>query len=332
MSSHVRNNPVGRCGPRPRRTLDALAAATGIAAVLGLANCADFGSPFIPQVATVTIAGPAQRSVRTGEMLELSADVRDAAGHPIPGAVVEWSSSAPATAVLESRGGVAGRARAVAQGSAMVVARSQNVQSAPLRLLVVTPDAASVTITSPAGPMTLGIGQTAQFSAEVRDAGGSVMENAVLGWLSSNPGIISIDAHGLARGMTAGTVTVQAQSGEVLSAGVTVTVPAPAPSYAAVIQPIWNAQCTECHGARGTPDGNLNLAGNAYDRIVSVAAFQNSHVLRVAPGDPDQSYIVLKLQGCRGGGCIGGSMPPGTPLSSSQLQQIRDWILGGCPR
>ena len=189
-------------------------------------------------------------------------------------------------------------------------------------------DAVSVTITSPANPMTLRIGLSAQFTAEVRDGGGQVMQDPPLTWLSSNSSVMTIDGAGVARGVAPGNATVQARSGNVLSAGVVVTVPAPAPSYAAVIQPIWNAACTRCHGS----DGGLSLSGDAYDRIVNVASSQNRSFMRILPGDPDNSYILRKLEGCNTAGCVGGSMPPGSRLSNPQLQQIRDWILGGCPR
>ena len=328
MSPSTNASQAARGAARLRRTWKAAAAVFGISAVAIVLSCADFGTPFVPEVATVSIPGPAQRSVRTGETLDLVADVRDAAGRPIAGAAVEWISSAPSTAALESRGALAGRARAAAVGNAMIVARSRGVQSSPLELIVLPRDAASVTITSPANPMTLGIGLSAQFTAEVRDGGGQVMQDPPLTWLSSNSSVMTIDGAGVARGVAPGNATVQARSGNVLSAGVVVTVPAPAPSYAAVIQPIWNAACTGCHGS----DGGLSLSGDAYDRIVNVASSQNRSFMRILPGDPDNSYILRKLEGCNTAGCVGGSMPPGSRLSNPQLQQIRDWILGGCPR
>lgn len=313
-------------GRRPG--LVAAAVVLGIAAAAVVLSCADFGSPFVPDVASVAISGAPRRSLRTGETLDLVADVRDAAGRPVTGAAVEWTSSAPGTAVAESRGALVGRARATAVGSAMIVARAGRIQSSAMELSVLPRDAASVTITSPSSPMTLGIGQSAQFTAEVRDSGGALLQDPPLAWVSSSPGVIRIDAGGLAQALAPGNATIQAQSNAVLSAGVAVSVPPPAPSYAAVIQPIWNANCTSCHGS----DGGLSLSGNAYDRIVNVASTQNRNFKRVLPGDPDNSYILRKLEGCSTAGCIGGSMPPGLRLSSTQLQQIRAWIQGNCPR
>ena len=241
MSPSTNASQAARGAARLRRTWNAAAAVFGIGAVAMLLSCADFGTPFVPEVPR---------------------------------------------------------------------------------------NAASVTIASPANPMTLRIGLSAQFTAEVRDGGGQVMQDPPLTWLSSNSSVMTIDGAGLARAVAPGNATVQARSGDLLSAGVVVRVPAPAPSYAAVIQPIWNAACTRCHGS----DGGLSLSGDAYDRIVNVASSQNRNFKRIVPGDPDNSYILRKLEGCNTAGCIGGSMPPGSRLSNPELQQIRDWILGGCPR
>lgn len=188
--------------------------------------------------------------------------------------------------------------------------------------------AGSVTIVTPGNPMTLGVGQSAQFAAEVRNHDGSILADPPLAWLSSDPGVLSIDAAGLAHALAPGTATIQARSIDMLSAGVAVTVHNPAPSYATVIQPIWNANCTRCHGS----DGGLSLSGDAYERIVNVTSAQNRAFKRIVPGNPNASYMLRKLEGCSTAGCVGGSMPPGAPLPAAQLQLIRDWVLGGCPR
>jgi len=51
-------------------------------------------------------------------------------------------------------------------------------------------------------------------------------------------------------------------------------------------------------------------------------------MLRVKPGDPDDSYVVLKLQGDPR--IVGERMPFGGPyLSASDIQAVRDWIAAG---
>ena len=67
-------------------------------------------------------------------------------------------------------------------------------------------------------------------------------------------------------------------------------------------------------------------------RIVNVTSTQNRAFKRIVPGNPGASYMLRKLEGCSTAGCVGGSMPPGLPLPAAQLQLIRDWVMGGCPR
>ena len=85
-----------------------------------------------------------------------------------------------------------------------------------------------------------------------------------------------------------------------------------------------------CH--RGAmPSGMLALDDDvAYDSLVNVPAPQAPDVNYVTPGDPDQSYLYLKLTGEQT--TVGGSgtrMPQGGTLTEEQLDTVRYWILGG---
>ncbi len=99
-------------------------------------------------------------------------------------------------------------------------------------------------------------------------------------------------------------------------------------SYSRDIQPIFLATCS-CHqNAAGA--GGLSLEpGNSYKNMVNVKSGQ-SLLLLVAPGAPDQSYLIYKLVGNQF--LVGGSgnhMPTGTSLSPEQLDLIRLWISSG---
>jgi hypothetical protein len=89
--------------------------------------------------------------------------------------------------------------------------------------------------------------------------------------------------------------------------------------------------CTNCHNARGpfVPAGLDLTAGNSYARLVGVSSVERPGVLRVAPGDPDNSYIVHKLEG--GPNIVGARMPRGTGpyLTDGQMLVIRRWIAEG---
>lgn len=94
-------------------------------------------------------------------------------------------------------------------------------------------------------------------------------------------------------------------------------------------------RCTNCH-AGASPLGGLNLDSEllAYAALVGdsgegVTANGNSSFKRVQPGSPDESYIVLKLEG---DSRAGNPMPLGqAPLNAALIQQVRDWITNGAP-
>lgn len=105
------------------------------------------------------------------------------------------------------------------------------------------------------------------------------------------------------------------------------------PTLSGSVQPIFTASCalSGCH-AGASPQEGMNLSsGQAYDDIVNVPSNQSS-LDRVEPGQPDDSYLVHKIQGTQGGtvGGTGEQMPlEGCCLSSAQIATIREWIAAG---
>lgn len=104
-------------------------------------------------------------------------------------------------------------------------------------------------------------------------------------------------------------------------------------SYAAQVQPIWDATCTSnaCHDST-MPQERLNLTPSvSRAALVGVASRQCTTTQLVNPGNPDQSYLMFKLQGS--GPCMMGSrMPKAAPtLTAAQRQLVRDWIVNGAP-
>lgn len=110
---------------------------------------------------------------------------------------------------------------------------------------------------------------------------------------------------------------------------VVLTVVPAAPDYTTRVQPIFNANCTRCHGF----NGGLRLeAGFSYNQLVNVASGERPGVNRVTPGDPDNSYLYIKVAGnCIAPNCLGDRMPQGGALGAADIQTIRDWIAGGAP-
>jgi len=97
--------------------------------------------------------------------------------------------------------------------------------------------------------------------------------------------------------------------------------------FASIQGNIFDPYCTSCHVGATAPLGLRLDATNSYALLVGRASVQDPGRLRVAPGDPNASYLIHKLQGTAG---TGGQMPLGAPpLSLAEIDVIRQWILNG---
>jgi hypothetical protein len=92
---------------------------------------------------------------------------------------------------------------------------------------------------------------------------------------------------------------------------------------------IFTPVCTGCHAGASAPQGLRLDAGNSYALLVGVASNEVPSLQRVAPGDPDASYLVQKVEGTA---AVGGRMPlGGPPLPQESIDLIRQWIAAGAP-
>ncbi|MEJ2012294.1 MAG: c-type cytochrome, partial [Anaerolineales bacterium] len=91
-----------------------------------------------------------------------------------------------------------------------------------------------------------------------------------------------------------------------------------APSFQNDILPIFQADCSACHGSFGGWDAS------SYDSVMNSG--NNTPV--VIPGDAAGSLLAQKMLGTQ---TEGGAMPPGGLLPSDQVQLIVDWINAGAP-
>src|SRR4051812_35351990 len=91
---------------------------------------------------------------------------------------------------------------------------------------------------------------------------------------------------------------------------------------------IFTPICTKYHEGASAPEGLQLDATHSYAALVGVPSAEQPNVMRVAPGDPDSSYIIRKLQGTPG--ISGQQMPFGGPyLPQSTIDVIRQWITNG---
>ncbi|MCA9564042.1 MAG: hypothetical protein KC561_11170 [Myxococcales bacterium] len=110
--------------------------------------------------------------------------------------------------------------------------------------------------------------------------------------------------------------------------------PAGEPVTFATVQAIFDARCVRCHGGRAAAS-RLDLSpGGAYDQIVSQPSHQAPSLNLIEPGQPQRSYLLLKVRdehveaGGRGRQCPLGE----DPLSPGDLSSIERWIRNGAPR
>jgi hypothetical protein len=92
---------------------------------------------------------------------------------------------------------------------------------------------------------------------------------------------------------------------------------------------IFTPICSVCHVGGGAPEGLRLDQADAYNLLVGVPSTEVPSIMRVKPGDPDNSYIIQKLEGHA---AVGARMPFGGPyLSTATVAFIIQWITNGAP-
>ena len=82
-----------------------------------------------------------------------------------------------------------------------------------------------------------------------------------------------------------------------------------------------------CHSG-GAGNLHLNLFGDAGD-VIGVRSFERPDLFRVAPGDPDQSYLAWKV--ADDPRIDGGRMPLGATFDPRWPALVHAWIEAGAP-
>jgi hypothetical protein len=103
------------------------------------------------------------------------------------------------------------------------------------------------------------------------------------------------------------------------------------PTFTNIQANVFSAICINCHVGASAPQGLQLDAGNSYNMLLGVPSTERPELFRVAPGNPDASYLIRKLEG--GPDIVGAQMPLNlTPLSQNTINAIRIWIAQGAPR
>jgi hypothetical protein len=99
------------------------------------------------------------------------------------------------------------------------------------------------------------------------------------------------------------------------------------PTLASIQSNVFTPICAPCHAGAAAPVGLRLEEGASYAMLVNAPSGEAPTVLRVAPGNPDASYLVQKIEGVAE---VGARMPlNGPPLSAEVIAVIRQWIAEG---
>ena len=134
-----------------------------------------------------------------------------------------------------------------------------------------------------------------------------------------------LDQNGNPIGSSSGSGS-SSSSGSGSSSGATV-------SFQTIQDQVFTPICAQCHAGASAPEGMQLTQGVAYSMIVGVPSAEQAALKRIAPGDPDNSYLVQKIMGTA---AVGAQMPDGCPvtqpcLSAATIDLIRQWVSEGAP-
>ncbi|MXZ71370.1 MAG: hypothetical protein F4Z04_07685 [Acidobacteria bacterium] len=100
------------------------------------------------------------------------------------------------------------------------------------------------------------------------------------------------------------------------------------PTLSSIQRNVFSPTCVSCHGDSDAEAG-LNLEeGRSFDSLVNVSSTQVALDL-VEPNDAENSYLIHKLEDRPS--IEGDRMPPNDPLSSDDIDVIKQWIDEGAP-
>lgn len=199
------------------------------------------------------------------------------------------------------------------------------------------PEAPVVTITAPEAGST--VSGTIDVTATV-DAALDIVEvrflvgGELIGSAAAAPYTVEWDTTSSVDGEVTLTAQAEDELGNVgVSPALSVTVDngaSAALTLAEIQATVFTPRCAVCHTGGGSElpfTLDLTSEQDSYDNLVNVPSEQVPALLRVNPGNPDDSYLIHKLEGTQ---AVGDRMPQGGPfLDDETIQGIRGWIENG---
>jgi mono/diheme cytochrome c family protein len=100
-------------------------------------------------------------------------------------------------------------------------------------------------------------------------------------------------------------------------------------TYTETVEPIVARKCAACHNDASPGSGVSFQKGSGYDYLVNVASEELPEMMRVTPGDAEQSYLAHKILATHESvGGFGDKMPPSGSLRDAEIEAIVGWING----
>ena len=151
------------------------------------------------------VVDPTRATVAVGASATLTAEVLDAAGHPVLGRKVVWATADSKIASVSSDGIVSG----VAVGTVQVAASAEG-KSAIAEITVNPTPVASVRLTPSSRDLL--VGQTVTLSAQAVDADGNELANRPITFSTSNSSVASVSSAGVVTALAPGSTIITAAS------------------------------------------------------------------------------------------------------------------------
>jgi hypothetical protein len=210
-----------------------------------------------------------------------------------------------------------------------------------LRGQITPPDAANFDVIAPTVDLAspgADVSGTVTLNADAADDQAVVevrflADGVLIGSDTTAPYSIDWDTTTAANGQVTLTAEAEDEAGNVgVSGDVVVNVQNAQPVTLTQLQnQIFTPICSVCHSGPTSnvlPSGMDLTAGNSHASLVNVASLEVA-LDRVEPGDPDNSYLIHKLEGTQ---AFGDRMPQGGPfLDPPTIDMVRQWIADGAP-
>ncbi len=217
-----------------------------------------------PGALSTVVVSPASATAESlGDTLTFAAEGRDASGNVLGDVTFAWSvDEAGRASVLDAAGGMT---RVVTTGVGPVVVSVTGtrggVEQTASANLAITQVPASMDLEPNTASLTT-VGQTVDLSGRVtvRDARGTAIPGAEVGWTSGSPGVATVDGSGVVTAVSSGQAVITASSGGAsATATVTVTIAPPVesieidPSYSTVAEGASVSLAVIARDAEGNP-------------------------------------------------------------------------------